>query len=52
MEGHTGGYVCAMFMDLSKAFDRLSHNLLIARLEVCGVKRESLSLMKSNLSDR
>ena len=27
-----GGYICAIFMDLSKAFDILNHNLLIAKL--------------------
>ena len=26
-----GGYVCAMFMDLSKACDRISHDLMIAK---------------------
>ena len=41
------GYVCGMFNNLSKVFDTLNHNLLIAKLETCGFKRESLSFMKS-----
>ena len=36
-----------MFNNLSKVFDTLNHNLLIAKLETCGFKRESLSFMKS-----
>ena len=43
------GYVCAIFMDLSKAFDTLNHNLLITKLEAYGFKRESLLFMKSYL---
>ena len=49
---YKGGYNCAMFMDLSKAFDTLNHNLLIVKLEAYGFERESLSFMKSYLSDR
>ena len=41
-----GGYVCAMSVDLSKTFDTLSHSLMIAKLEVYGFERESLSYMK------
>ena len=42
-----GGYVRALFKDLSKAFDTLNHNLLISKLDAYGFERESLSLMKS-----
>ena len=44
--------VCVMIMDLSKAFDTLHPNLLIAKLVTYGFERESLSFMKSYLSDR
>ena len=47
-----GGYVSAIFMDLSKAFDTMNHNLLIAKLGAYGVERDSLSFMKSYLKDR
>ena len=39
-------------MDLSKAFDTLNHNLLIAKLGAYGFERDSLSFMKSYLKDR
>ena len=47
-----GGYVSAILMDLSKAFDRLNHNLLIAKLAAYGFERDLLSFMKSYLKDR
>ena len=47
-----GGYVSAIFMDLSKAFDTLNHNLLIAKLGAYGFERDSLSFMKNYLKDR
>ena len=47
-----GGYVSAIFMDLSKASDTLIHNLLIAKLVASGFGRDSLSFMKSYLKDR
>ena len=39
-------------MDLSKAFDTLKHNLLIAKLGAYGFERDPLSFMKSYLNDR
>ena len=46
------GYVSAIFMDLSKAFDTLNHNLLIAKLGGYGFERDSLSFMKSHINDK
>ena len=44
-----GGYVCAIFMDLSKAFDILNHDLLIAKLGAYGFETDALRYMKSYL---
>ena len=47
-----GKYVSALFMDLSKAFDTINHDLLIANLEAYGFSKEALKLMKSCLKNR
>ena len=42
-----GEYVSAILMDLSKAFDTINHDLLIAK----GFSKEALKLMKSYLKN-
>ena len=46
------GYVGAVLMDLSKAFDCLDHDLLLAKLDAYGFSRNALILICSYLSDR
>ena len=47
-----GGYGGAVLIDLSKAFDTINHELLIAKLHAYGFDRDALKLIKSYLSDR
>ena len=42
----------ALLTDLSKAFDCLNHELLIAKLAAYGFNHESLAFIFSYLSDR
>ena len=44
--------VSAVLMDLSKAFDCLPHDLLIAKLEAYGLNRKMVKLVYSYLEDR
>ena len=46
------GYGGAILMDLSKAFDTLNHELLIAKLNAYGFSHSSLRLLYSYLTDR
>ena len=41
------GYGVAVFTDLSKAFDTINYDLLIAKLYAYGFSKESLKLIKS-----
>ena len=47
-----GSFVCAIFMDLSKAFDIMNHNLLISKLGTYGFQKNALSFMKNYLTKR
>ena len=46
------GFSGAILMDLSKAFDCINHELLIAKLHAYGFSKESVRLIKSYLSNR
>ena len=41
-----GEYVSALFMDLSKFFDTINHDFLIAKLKAYGFSKEALTLTK------
>ena len=47
-----GDFVCAIFMDLSKAFDTVSHDLLIAKLGTYGFQEDALVFMKTYFTNR
>ena len=47
-----GGFAGAVLMDLSKAFDTINHELLIAKLEAYGFEESALQTMLSYLTDR
>ena len=47
-----GGEYCALFAELSKSFDCLQHNLLLAKLNAYGFDYKSIKLISSFLSNR
>ena len=46
------GFVGTILMDLSKAYDCLPHDLMVAKLEVYGLAKENLHLISDYLSYR
>ena len=42
----------ALFLDLSKAFDLVRHDLLLRKLEICGVRGIAYDIFKCYLSER
>ena len=45
-------YAVAVLMGLSKTFDTINHELLMAKLHSYGFSKEALTLITSYLSDR
>ena len=41
-----------VYLDLSKAFDTLDHNILFHQLDYYGIRGTCLALLKSYLSER
>ena len=46
------GFAGAILMDLSKAFDTINHELLIAKLHAYGFQKDALDILMSYLSNR
>ena len=45
-------YICAIFMELPKAFEALNHKLLIVKLGAYGFDAKALYYIKSYLDNR
>lgn len=48
----SGGHAGAVLMDLSKAFDTINYELLIAKLEAYGFDKSSLAIILNYLRNR
>ena len=47
-----GKYALGIFIDLSKAFDTVNHNILLEKLKAYGIQSENLTWFSSYLSNR
>ena len=47
-----GAYVSALFMNLSKAFNTINHDLMLVKLEAYGSSINTLNLKHSYLNNR
>ena len=48
----SGKVVGGVFIDFKKAYDTVSHDILLRKLEAYGIKNNVIRLIKSYLSDR
>ena len=47
-----GEYVSTLFLDLSKAFDTINHDILLAKLKADGFSTNALNLIHSYLNNK
>ena len=47
-----GNYVSVLFTDLSRAFDTINHDLILAKLKAYGFSNHALNVMHSYLKNR
>ena len=47
-----GAYASVLFMDLSKSFDTINHDLMLAKLKAYGFSTNALNLIHSYLKNR
>ena len=48
----TGNFACGVFIDLQKAFDTVSHDILLSKLNHYSIRGVPFDWFKSYISDR
>ena len=47
-----GFFNIAVFLDLQKAFDTIDHDILLKKLDLYGLEKSALNLLKSYVTNR